>query len=195
MKNIILTVTILFSAFAQAQVAIGKSSISVIPSTTTPNPAISLEFGNTYTTSPVSNTDPRGLVLPWVTSKGAVTGAVDGTLVYDTFDKKVYVKYDTGWKDLSVDATGTTVDPIMSVDGLTLQNSLSDQPNAKVSIGTPTSTPGILVLEDSNKAMVLPKVASPHLSIINPAPGMMAYDTVKNQLAVFNGKVWTFWKP
>lgn len=195
MKNIILTVTILFSAFAQAQVAIGKSSISLIPSTTTPNPAISLEFGNTYTTSPVSNTDPRGLVLPWVTSKGDVTGAVDGTLVYDTSDKKVYVKYATGWKDLSVDATGTTVDPIMSVDGLTLQNSLSDQPNAKVSIGTPTSTPGILVLEDSNKAMVLPKVASPHLSIINPAPGMMVYDTVKNQLTVFNGKVWTFWKP
>ena len=195
MKNIFLTVTILFSAFAQAQVAIGKSSISVIPSTTTPNPAISLEFGNTYTISPVSNTDPRGLVLPWVTSTAAVSGVVNGTLVYNASDKKVYVKYASGWKDLSVDVTGTTVDPITSVDGLALQNSLSDLENAKVSIGTPTSTPGILVLEDSNKAMVLPKVASPHLSIINPAPGMMVYDTVKKQLAVFNGKVWTFWKP
>ena len=179
MKNIFTTTFILISACVFSQVAIGKTTLS--------STSVSLEFGS----------ENRGMVLPWVIDTGSVSGVVNGTLVYNAnaSDKKVYVKYASGWKDLSVDATGTTVDPIMSVDGLTLQNSLSDLPNAKVSIGTPTSTPGILVLEDSNKAMVLPKVASPHLSIINPAPGMMAYDTVKNQLAVFNGKVWTFWKP
>ncbi|WP_279195775.1 hypothetical protein [Chryseobacterium indoltheticum] len=64
-----------------------------------------------------------------------------------------------------------------------------------VRIGTPTATPGILVLEDTNKAMILPRVASPHLNIINPAPGMMVYDTTAKQLAVFNGTVWSFWKP
>ena len=37
-----------------------------------------------------------------------------------------------------------------------------------------------MVLADTNKAMVLPKVASPHLNIVNPAPGMMVYDTTKN---------------
>ena len=57
------------------------------------------------------------------------------------------------------------------------------------------SAPGILVLTDTNKAMILPKVASPHLNIINPSAGMMAYDTVKRQLAVFNGTVWSFYKP
>jgi hypothetical protein len=57
------------------------------------------------------------------------------------------------------------------------------------------TTPGILVLADTNKAMVLPKVASPHLKIVNPSPGMMVYDTTKKQLAVFNGAVWSFWKP
>ena len=180
MKNILLTLSILISACASAQVAIGKSTVSSL--------SVSLEFYD-------GADNVKGLVLPWVTSTAAVSGVVNGTLVYNASDKKVYVKYASGWKDLSVDATGTTVDPITYVDGLTLQNSLSDLPNAKVSIGTPTSTPGILVLEDSNKAMVLPKVASPYLNIINPAPGMMVYDTVKKQLAVFNGKVWTFWKP
>ena len=56
-------------------------------------------------------------------------------------------------------------------------------------------TPGLLVLADTDKAMVLPKVASPHLNIVNPAAGMMVYDTTSKQLAVFNGTVWSFWKP
>ena len=180
MKNIVATLSLLFATTLSAQVAIGKSSIS--------SPAVSLEFYD-------NSDNTRGIILPWVTSTAAVTGAVNGTLVYNTADRKVYVKYASGWKDLSVDATGTTVDPITNVDGLTLQNSLNDFNTAKVSIGTPTSTPGILVLEDTNKAMVLPKVASPHLNIVNPSPGMMVYDTTKKQLAVFNGTVWSFWKP
>ena len=177
MKNIIITITILLSTYATAQVAIGKASFS--------SNSVSLEFGN----------ENRGFILPWVTNTTNVTGAVNGTIVYNTTDKKVYVKYASGWRALSVDATGTTIDPINNVDGLTLQNSLNDLDTAKVSIGTPTSTPGILVLEDTNKAMVLPKVASPHLKIVNPSPGMIVYDTTKKQLAVFNGTVWSFWKP
>ena len=180
MKNIVATLTLFFATALSAQVAIGKTSIS--------SPAVSLEFYDD-----ADNT--RGIILPWVTSTAAVTGAVNGTIVYNTADRKIYVKYASGWKDLSVDATGTTIDPINNVDGLTLQNSLDDLDTAKVSIGTPTSTSGILVLEDTNKAMVLPKVASPHLNIVNPSPGMMVYDTTSKQLAVFNGAVWSFWKP
>lgn len=169
MKNIFIVITIFITACASAQVAIGKGSVS--------SASVSLEFG----------TANRGLLLPWVTSTGAVTGAVNGTMVYDTSDKKVKVKYASGWKDLSIDTTG--------VVDTSLQDPLSDLSNAKVSIGTSTSTPGILVLEDTNKAMILPKVASPHLNIINPSPGMMVYDTTTKQLAVFNGTVWSFWKP
>ena len=172
MKNIFLTLSILISACASAQVAIGKASVS--------SPSVSLEFYDG-----VDNA--RGIVLPWVTSTADVSGVVNGTLVYNTADKKTYVKYASGWKDLSVDASG--------VVDTTLQDSISDLAEAKVSIGTPTSTPGILVLEDTDKAMVLPKVASPHLTIVNPAAGMMVYDTTSKQLAVFNGTVWTFWKP
>jgi hypothetical protein len=192
MKNIFITLSIFLSTCAFAQVAIGKASV---------NPSVSLEF--------YDNADNvRGIILPWVdgvsntapfiTNSPITEIVVNGTLVYDTSDKKVKVKYTTGWRDLSKDATGTTVDPLTSVDGLTLQNSITDLDNAKVQIGgdpATDTTPGILVLADTNKAMVLPKVASPHLNIVNPSPGMMVYDTTKKQLAVFNGTVWSFWKP
>ena len=175
MKNIFLSLTLFFTTALSAQVAIGKTSIS--------SPAVSLEFYDD-----ADNT--RGIILPWVTSTSAVTGAVNGTLVYNTADRKIYVKYASGWRDLSVDTTGTVT--------TTLQDTLSDQDTAKVLIGgdpATDTTPGILVLADTNKAMVLPKVASPHLNIVNPSPGMMVYDTTKKQLAVFKGKVWSFWKP
>ena len=175
MKNIVATLSLLFATALSAQVAIGKSSIS--------SPAVSLEFYD-------GADNARGIILPWVTSTAAVTGAVNGTLVYNTADRKVYVKYASGWRDLSVDTSGTVT--------TTLQDALSDLDTAKVLIGgdpATDTTPGILVLADTNKAMVLPKVASPHLNIVNPSPGMMVYDTTKKQLAVFNGTVWSFWKP
>ena len=192
MKNIFITLSIFLSTCAFAQVAIGKASV---------NPSVSLEF--------YDNADNvRGIILPWVdgvsntapfiTNSPITETVVNGTLVYDTSDKKVKVKYATGWRDLSKDATGTTVDPITSIDGLSLQTPRNELAEAKVQIGgnpDTDTTPGILVLADTNKAMVLPKVASPHLTIINPAPGMMAYDTTSKQLAVFNGTVWSFWKP
>ena len=175
MKNIVATLSLLFATTLSAQVAIGKATVS--------SPAVSLEFYDN-----ADNT--RGIILPWVTSTAAVTGAVNGTLVYNTADRKVYVKYASGWRDLSVDTTGTVT--------TTLQDALSDLDTAKVLIGgdpATDTTPGILVLADTNKAMVLPKVASPHLNIVKPSPGMMVYDTTKKQLAVFNGTVWSFWKP
>ncbi|MCD0478881.1 hypothetical protein LPB90_10450 [Chryseobacterium sp. LC2016-29] len=181
-NNIIISAAILFLGILliPAQVAIGK--------TPTVNTSVSLEFGN----------ENRGMILPWVTNTSAIVDAVNGTMIYDLSDHKVKTKYASGWKDLSVDATGTTVDPLTNVDGVMIQDSHTENTGAKVSIGTPTSVPeanGILVLEDQNKAMILPKVASPHLNIIDPAPGMMVYDTSAKQLAVFNGTVWSFWKP
>jgi predicted homoserine dehydrogenase-like protein len=172
MKKTVIIISLLAATFGYAQVAIGKTSVS--------NSSVSLEFGNAN----------RGIVLPWVTSAAAVTGAVDGTFIYDTSDKKVKYRNNGAWVDLSVDATG--------VVDTTLQDSKTEQPNAKVVIGSNASsdtTPGILVLKDTDKVFILPKVASPHLNIVNPAAGMMAYDTVKKQIAVFNGTVWSFWKP
>ena len=91
--------------------------------------------------------------------------------------------------------TGTTLDPLTTIDGLILQNPFSEESSAKTSIGTPTATAEILVLEDNNKAMVLPKIVSPHLNIVNLSPGMIVYDPEEYLLCVFNGSEWTYWKP
>lgn len=166
---------IIFSSLATclfSQVAIGKPSVT--------NTSVSLEFG----------AENRGLLLPWVTSATSVTGAVDGTIIYDITDKKAKYLKAGSWFDLTIDTTGT-------VD-TTLQDSLVEKPNAKAAIGKDAATDttsGILVLTDKDKAMILPKVASPHLNIINPSAGMMVYDTLAHQLVVFNGTVWSFWKP
>lgn len=167
MKKISLIIIITASGILNAQVALGKTVLESSSS--------SIEFGS----------ENRGLVLPWVTNTSDIQNPVNGTLVFDTSDMKVKVYQNNLWKDLSVDTTG--------IADTSLQDSLADQPDAKVSVGTPSSVSGILVLEDNNKAMILPKVASPHLNIISPAAGMMVYDTQKKQLAVFNGTVWSFW--
>ena len=167
------TFIILFSILATcafSQVAIGKPTVT--------NTSVSLEFGS----------ENRGLLLPWVTSAASVTGAVDGTIIYDITDKKVKYLKAGSWFDLSDTGAVNT----------TLQDSLTEKSTAKAAIGkdgATDTTPGILVLTDSDKAMILPKVASPHLNIINPSAGMLVYDTTAKQLAVFNGTVWSFWKP
>lgn len=173
MKKYIILLLIAFEAAAlNAQVSIGTNSVT--------NTSVSLEFGP----------GNKGLLLPWVNSASAVTGAVGGTIIYDTADKKVKYKKGNVWSDLSVDNSG--------VVDTSLQNSLPEQTSARVAIGknaVADSTPGILILTDTDKAMILPKVPSPHLNIINPSAGMIVYDTDNHQLATFNGTVWSFWKP
>lgn len=176
-KYIFLVSALHLFTFGSAQVIFNPANNQTVSS-----PSVLLEFGN----------EPKGLLLPWVTNTAGVAGAVNGTVVYDVSDKKVkYLKGGSapnGWIDLSIDATGAV--------NTTLQDTPTDAAAAKTIIGDRTSTsPGILVLESPTKAMVLPKVASPALNIINPASGMMVYDTTAKQVAFFNGTVWSFWKP
>ena len=166
-KNYLLILAFAFG-LDNAQVAIGKTTLESASS--------SIEFGS----------ENRGLVLPWTTSASDVTNVVNGTMIFDINDKKAKIYASNMWKDLSVDSTG-------SVDS-TLQDGLTERNNAKLSIGTVTSTPGILVLEDNNKAMILPKVANAYLNIVAPTAGMIVYDTAKKMLLIYNGTVWTFWK-
>jgi len=172
MKSNILILAMLLSAIAtKSQIAIGKQSVT--------NTSVSLEF---------TDAENKGLILPYIENKTAITE--NGSIIYDVTDHKVKYLKDGSWFDLSVDTTGQA--------DLSIQSTKTELANAKTVIGTDgatNSTSGILVLSDTDKAMILPRVASPHLNIINPAPGMMAYDTTKKQLAVYNGTVWSFWKP
>jgi len=172
MKTNILTSLLLIVATIgiKSQVAIGKTSVT--------NNSVSLEF---------SDAENKGLILPYIENKSAITE--NGSVIYDNTDHKVKYLKDNSWFDLSVDTTGKS--------DIAIQTSKTELSTAKTTIGTNTAmdSNGILVLSDANKAMILPRVASPHLNIINPAPGMMVYDTTKKQLAVYNGTVWSFWKP
>lgn len=192
-KKTLILVLIVISKFTFSQVAIGKSEITKLSDNVTPNPGISLEFGP-------DTTEKKGMVLPWVTGTSNtspfITGytgtntVVDGTIVYDTSDHKVKYKKLGTWFDLSVDGNGAA--------STALQDAKTELIAAKAAIGTngaTDTTPGILVLTDTDKAMILPKVALPHLNIKNPAAGMLVYDTTNRQLAVFNGTNWSFWKP
>ncbi|MGV4413808.1 hypothetical protein [Chryseobacterium sp. T1] len=217
MKNIFIAISLFSIATTNAQVAIGKQDISKLIDNTTTNPSISLEFYD-------QPDNVRGIVLPWTSTvpnspvtynastgagyKGMTETVANGTLILDLSDKRIKYMKGGSWFNL----TGNPSFPLTVKDGSnneikltklnnidsSIQDNRKDQPLAQTNIGAEgitDTTSGILVLSDSDKTMVLPKVASPHLNIQNPAPGMMAYDTVKRQLAVYNGTIWSFWKP
>ncbi len=171
MKNILLALISITTITVKSQVAIGKTSVT--------NTSVSLEF---------TDAEKKGIILPYVEDKSAI--AENGSVIFDNADHKVKYLKDNSWFDLSIDTTGKS--------DMTIQQDKTELTTSKTGIGTNSgtdSTNGILVLTDADKAMILPRVASPHLNIINPASGMMAYDTTKKQLAVYNGTVWSFWKP
>ena len=133
MKNIIALLTLAVSTCAFGQVAIGKSAVT--------NTSVSLEFGD-YVAG-----QGKGIVVPWVTSAAAVTGAEKGTIVFDTTDKIMkYKKADGSWFNLSKNETmnvdGTQNVNTTGVVNTTLQDALTDKASAKASIGAPTGKNG-----------------------------------------------------
>ncbi|MCD9856736.1 hypothetical protein LUD75_18575 [Epilithonimonas sp. JDS] len=136
-----------------------------------------------------SNAGNRGIILPYITDKTGLT--TPGSIILNaTTPTAAKVEYYNGttWVDLSVQTANVSA-------FLGIQPAAKENANAKMIIGSATSTAdGILVLESANKAMVLPVVSS-YQDIVNPAPGMMAL--VNNggikTLAVYNGNQWSFW--
>lgn len=176
---------VIFSHLLTAQVAIGKTGLS--------SPDISVEFNYTFG-------DPetqRGIILPWIISESDVKTPVPGTLVFDSASKtaKVYVETDdigvNIWKDLSVNNSGSVNTSEQTSAGVTEL----DVSKAIISLNTPiTNTSGVLVLEDTDKAMVLPTVDI-YSKVINPSAGCLVYDITNNLVCFFNGTVWSFWSP
>ena len=169
MKNIIIIFIFIVQSQLNAQVLIGK------------------ETALSNSSSMESGSGNRGIVLPTVNTDN-VTTVVPGTLVFDAKDLKVKLRDNSSWFDLSFDTQGVA-NPEVYPNSYVENN----QPNGVI-IGNDTSTtPGVLVLEETNKALLLPQLIDPHLNIANPARGLMVFDPSVNMLAIYNGNVWTFW--
>lgn len=180
MKNLNKYITLSFILFAvvtaNAQISIGGKQ-SVEGTTTL------LDFNNTATNT-------SGIILPAVANVSnalAVTPANNnGTFLFDRSTSKVRMYENGVWVDIS--GTGSSAQ--------ITANTSNESPNAQGAIiGSETSSAkGVLVLESANKAMILPRIENPHLSVKSPYPGMMCYDTYSNSLAVFDGTNWNYWK-
>ncbi len=147
-----------------AQVAIGKEGLT--------NSSVLLEF----------STEARGIILPSVAS---APGAAGGTFIFNTADRSVQVFQNTGWT-LLTDSNQGVVHPY--------SNSGTETGTGIIIGAAASSKPGVLVMESTAKAMVLPKVASPHLNIRGAIAGTMVYDTASSALAVYDGAQWSYWK-
>ncbi|WP_228374768.1 hypothetical protein [Chryseobacterium oranimense] len=160
-------IVLAFNTF-HAQVAIGKDIIE--------GKNTILDFNN-------SPENTKGLILP--ATKGLPAGnTANGTFIFDTSDDKVKVYENNSWKALSDTGNSTTI-----------KANDSKENGAGVVIGEKEgSADGVLVLESPDKAIILPKISSPHLSVKDPYPGMICYDTASKTFAVFDGTVWNFWK-
>ncbi len=179
--------SVMIASLSFAQVAIGKSNIS--------NTSVSLEFG----------AGNKGIILPWATNADGVSlsptaNAKGGAFILDVNDRKVKISKNNGtWFDLTVHnlEKPATSGNIAINNALQTNAAFPEKTDAKTMIGgnpTTDSTPGILVLADTDKAMIPPLVTDPATNIKNPAPGMMVYDSAKKLLAVYNGTVWSYWR-
>lgn len=186
-------ITLIAAAFlsggASAQVIIGDA-VGTAPAGQ--KTSVLLEF---------ANTNNKGIILPYVRTKAATP--TEGSIILDASNPAAArVKYyngvttqnPDGWVDLS------------GQDG-NLGTLLNSQPTeaqvpetaaAKSIIGAATTAvnDGVLVLESTTKAMVLPQVDDVN-NIPSPSPGMMVFVRKEGseRLAVFNGSKWSFWRP
>lgn len=171
---IILSFTIIAN-LSTAQIAIGKETVN--------GNSTLLDFNDT-----TGNT--KGIILPPVTNINAsltsITSHNNGTFVFDQSDNKVKMYENGAWVNLSDAGSSTQISTNTSDESPGLQGAI---------IGGDTSlAKGVLVLESTDKAMILPQIANPHLNVKSPYPGMMCYDTVSKSLAVFDGSAWNYWK-
>lgn len=185
-SKIILSALILSVSFAaKAQVAIGKTPVPPATTVEITNSSVLLEFG----------TEAKGIIVPQVASAPSAAG---GTFIFNSsagvLAMQVYEgRNDSGnggWTNL----TGNSIPGAAH----TFVNSGTDKipaTGAGAIIGADnTSKRGALVLESTTKALVLPKVANPHLNIKSPVAGTMVYDITADMLAVYDGANWSFWK-
>lgn len=125
----------------------------------------------------------KGIILPAVETLPAAPA--NGTFLFDRNDSKIKMRQNGAWVDLSGTGSASALVPFSG----------NINSNKKTVIGAKESAvDGVLVLESTNKALVLPHISNPHLTVKSPYAGMMCYDTNRKAVAFFDGLVWNYWK-
>lgn len=176
MKEFLIIVLLLFTTTIHAQISIGKNTVD--------GNGI-LDFG----------TDNKGILVP-VVNVSSFTNHENGTILMDSTDMKLKVMQNSAWLELS--DSGSLLEQKDESNNTITTNRImntSQEDGEGVVIGAATSSAkGVLVLEATDKALILPKVNKPHENILSPAAGTIVYDTASKSLAVFDGVVWNYWK-
>lgn len=161
-------------------VSLGLNAQTAIEKNTISSASVVLDFAAGTT---------KGIILPAVET--LPTTPANGTFLFDARPAEMKIKMFVTiaglgtWVELS--GTGSTT-------ALVPYSGTVDNAKKTVMGASESSADGVLVLESANKALVLPQIANPHLTVKSPYPGMMCYDTNKKALAVFDGLVWNYWK-
>ncbi|MBS7333261.1 MAG: hypothetical protein KIG88_06675 [Weeksellaceae bacterium] len=164
-KRLLITLIILlnFSTICLSQVVIGKKTIGA---------SVLLDFAENTT---------NGLVLPHINDIHLITDATVGTVVFDKITKKAHYYDGVQWIAINKEEGAL---PLIAAE----KEQGGDQ---GVIIGSEESTAkGVLILESSDKAMVLPKIYDPAKNVPSPYPGMICYDTRGKHVYIFNGLRW-----
>ena len=124
----------------------------------------------------------KGIILPANTQ--VTTNPTNGSFTFDQSDRKVKMYENDQWVSLTPTGDSGAILTINSNDN-----------GEGVIVGAETSTAeGVLVLESDDRALVLPRIDNPVVNVNSPYPGMIAYDTTSKTIAIFDGKLWSFWK-
>lgn len=194
MKNLITLIFLSILTSAQAQVIIGDAI-----GTATVKTSVLLEFAAGKN---------KGIIVPYVRTLPLPSVANQGTILLDaSSDTTARMKYSNGssWIDLS--GQNADVSTVMASQPTILENPELSTAKTIISDQTVTNSDalaeGVLILESTTKAMVLPTVGMIlegsvlKVNVPNPSPGMMVYVNTAGakRLAVYNGSKWSFWKP
>ena len=139
-------------------------------------------LSNQSTLMQFQDNDTRGIILP--ANINAQTSPTNGTFILDQSDKKVKMFENNSWVNLSEEGELSSL----------ITNNSTDNGEGVIVGADSSNAEGVLVLESDDKALVLPRINDPVTNVNSPYPGMIAYDTKSKTIAIFDGKVWNFWK-
>lgn len=130
-------------------------------------------------------TNKKGIILP-IVSNLPTENLVNGTFILDGNDKAFKVYENNIWKRLSF--MPGNLSSAINVAG-------AEEVGSGVVLGsTSVQVNGVLVLEATDKALILPKINKPYETVENPYPGMICYDTDSKSLMLFDGTYWNIWR-